>query len=187
MRKLASGIILSRPLISIGIVAFLALMPSGCASLPKPAADSARYQLDRLYFGRAIGDTALVSDSAWSLFMREVVTPRFPAGITSWRAEGQWRSSTGTVVREPSMVIEIIHPPSRDVEDALREVILEYERRFHQESVLRVTTDVRAQFRTSSLPRGDALGKRYPGGRALPGLESQRAVHQPTSVGASRG
>lgn len=156
MRKLAPGIILSRPLMSIGLVAFLALMPSGCASLPRPAADSARYQLDRLYFGRAIGDTGLVSDSAWSLFMREVVTPRFPAGITSWRAEGQWRSSTGTVVREPSMVLEIIHPPSRDVEDALRAVILEYERRFQQESVLRVTTDVRAQFRTSSIPRGNA-------------------------------
>lgn len=174
----------SRSLISIGLVTFLALMPSGCASLPRPAADSARYQLDRLYFGRAIGDTGVVSDSAWSLFMREVVTPRFPAGVTSWRAEGQWRSRTGTVVLEPSMVLEIIHPPSQDVEDALRAVILEYERRFHQESVLRVTTDVRAQFRTSSIPRGDARGERYPGGRALPRLESPRAMKQPASVGA---
>lgn len=153
MRKLTPGITRSRNLTSIVLVAFLALMPSGCASLPRPTADSAPYQLDRLYFGRAIGDSGLVSDSDWSLFMREVVTPRFPAGVTSWRAEGQWRSSTGTVVREPSMVLEIIHPPSRDVEDALRAVIVEYERRFHQEAVLRVTTEVRAQFRTSSSPR----------------------------------
>ena len=110
--------------------AFLAILLSGCASLPKPAAEAERYQLDRLYFGRAIADTGLVSDSAWTVFVRDVVTPRFPAGITSWRGEGQWRSNTGVVVREPSVVLEIIHPPGQDVEAALRAVILEYKRRF---------------------------------------------------------
>ncbi len=85
--------------------------------------------------------------------MREVVTPRFPAGITFWRGEGQWRSSTGAVVREPSVVLEIIHAPSQSAEDALQAVILEYERRFLQEAVLRVTTDVRAQFELPAGPR----------------------------------
>jgi Protein of unknown function (DUF3574). len=125
---------------------FLALLLGGCASLPRPAAGAERYQLDRLYFGRAIADTGLVSDSAWGVFVRDVVTPRFPAGITSWRGEGQWRSDAGAVVHEPSIVLEIIHPPSQGAEAALRTVILEYKRRFLQEAVLRVTTDVRAQF-----------------------------------------
>jgi hypothetical protein len=49
-------------------------------------------------------------------------------------------------VREPNVVLEIIHPPSEDAEAALRAVILEYKRRFHQEAVLRVTTEVRAGF-----------------------------------------
>jgi hypothetical protein len=131
---------------SFRAAALLALLLGGCASLPKPAAGAERYQLDRLYFGRAIADTGFVSDSAWTVFVRDVVTPRFPAGITSWRGEGQWRSSMGAVVREPSVVLEIIHPPSESAESALRAVILEYKRRFLQEAVLRVTTDVRAQF-----------------------------------------
>jgi hypothetical protein len=122
------------------------LLLSGCASLPPPTAEAERYQLDCLYFGRAIADTGLVTDSAWTVFVREVVTPRFPSGITSWRGEGQWRSSTGAVVREPSVVVEVMHPRSQGAEDALRAVILEYKRRFRQEAVLRVTTDVWAQF-----------------------------------------
>jgi hypothetical protein len=138
---------------SIRAIAFLAFVLSGCASLPRAAPDATRYQLDRLYFGRAIVDTGMVSDSAWALFVREVVTPRFPAGITFWRGEGQWRSSTGAVVREPSVVLEIIHAPSQSAEDALQAVILEYERRFLQEAVLRVTTDVRAQFELPPTPR----------------------------------
>jgi hypothetical protein len=122
------------------------LLLGGCASVPRSAVEAERYQLDRLYFGRAIADTGLVSDSAWTVFVRDVVTPRFPAGITSWHGEGQWRSDAGAVVHEPSVVLEIIHRPSQGVEDALRAVITEYKRRFLQESVLRVTTDVRAQF-----------------------------------------
>jgi hypothetical protein len=56
-------------------------------------------------------------------------------------------------VREPSVVLEIIHAPSQSAEDALQAVILEYERRFLQEAVLRVTTDVRAQFELPAGPR----------------------------------
>jgi hypothetical protein len=128
--------------------AFLVLMLAGCASMPRAATEGARYQLDRLYFGRAIGDSAMVSDSAWAVFVREVVTPRFPDGMTTWRAEGQWRSANGTVVHEPSVVMEIIHMAGDSTESALGAVIREYERRFHQEAVLWVTTDVQARFQT---------------------------------------
>jgi hypothetical protein len=137
---------------SIRAIAFLVVVLGGCASIPRTTPATTRYQLDRLYFGRAIADTGLVSDSAWAVFVREVVTPRFPAGITFWRGEGQWRSSTGAVVREPSVVLEVIHAPSQSAEDALQAVILEYERRFLQEAVLRVTTDVRAQFQQPADP-----------------------------------
>lgn len=130
-------------------VVFLTLLLTslaGCASFQKTTPETDRYQLDRLYFGRAIADTGIVSDSAWTVFVHDVVTPRFPAGITTWRAEGQWRSSTGAVVREPTVVLEIVHSRSQEAETSLRTLILEYKQRFLQESVLRVTTEVRAQF-----------------------------------------
>jgi hypothetical protein len=126
--------------------ALLPLLFAGCASLsanPQPAAE--RLQLDRLYFGRAIADTGMVSDSAWTAFVREIVTPRFPAGITTWKAEGQWRSNAGAIVREASVVLEIVHPPSDADESAVQDIVREYKRRFRQEAVLRLTSDVRAR------------------------------------------
>jgi hypothetical protein len=132
---------------SRALVAVLPLFLAGCATLsasPQPAAE--RFQLDRLYFGRAIADTGVVSDSAWAVFVREIVTPRFPAGITTWRAEGQWRSGAGAIVREPSVVLEIIHPPTDGDETAVQDIVREYKRRFRQEAVLRLTSDVRARY-----------------------------------------
>jgi hypothetical protein len=33
---------------------------------------------ERLFFGRIIPSGGIVSDSAWAIFLAEVVTPRFP-------------------------------------------------------------------------------------------------------------
>ena len=102
---------------------------------------------ERLYFGRNIGDTLGVTDSLWSVFVREVVSVRLPAGYTIWPASGSWRDSTGQVKREPSFVLEVIHPsPSAASDSAIAAVITEYKRRFQQQSVLRVVTAGRASF-----------------------------------------
>lgn len=102
---------------------------------------------DRLYLGRSIPDGGTVSDSAWAAFLREVVTPRFPDGLTVLRGDGQWRDSTGTIVREASFVLELYHPASAEADAALDEIAAEYKRRFGQESVMRVraSADVRFQ------------------------------------------
>lgn len=102
--------------------------------------------LERLYFGRNIGDTAMVSDSAWQQFMRETVTPAFPEGATVWEAAGQWRAPDGTLVRERTFVVELLHQVAPEVEGRVQYVIDEYKRRFAQQSVLRMVTDVRSNF-----------------------------------------
>jgi hypothetical protein len=101
---------------------------------------------DRLYFGRNIPGGGTVTDSAWSVFLREVVTPRFPAGLTVFRAEGQWRGDDGTVVGEQSFVVEVIHPAGPAAEVDLLEIATAYKRRFNQEAVLRVTLPARPRF-----------------------------------------
>ncbi|MGH7544329.1 MAG: DUF3574 domain-containing protein, partial [Gemmatimonadota bacterium] len=65
---------------------------------------------DRLVFGRAIPEGGSVSDEDWRAFLEEVVTPKFPEGLTVWRAEGQWTDPRGVLVEEPVLVIEIVHP-----------------------------------------------------------------------------
>jgi hypothetical protein len=68
-----------------------------------------------------------------------VVTPRFPSGLTVISdASGQWLSPKGSLVRESTRILQLVHPDD-DANDALlAKVISEYKTQFDQESVLRV-------------------------------------------------
>jgi Protein of unknown function (DUF3574) len=102
---------------------------------------------DRLYFGRMTADSVSVTDSAWATFLKDVVSSRLPSGFTYWVAQGEWRGSDGRVRREPSFVLEVVHPPrSAPADSVILGIVAEYKRRFTQESVLRVVTTGRASF-----------------------------------------
>ena len=128
-------------------LAVLLLAGAACARPPvRPAAaEPSPVVADRLVFGRAIPGGGVVSDGEWETFVREVITPRFPDGLTLWRAEGQWRGRDGEIVREPVAVLELVHPAHPETEAALRAIAEEYKRRFRQEAVLRTTADVRVR------------------------------------------
>lgn len=119
-----------------------------CACAPaKRSAGMEPVVTERLYFGRNIGDTLGVNDSLWAIFVKDVVSAQFPAGFTVWGAAGGWRDSTGRTMREPTFVLEVVHPVGAAAADsAIAAVIAEYKRRFHQQSVLRVVTAGRANF-----------------------------------------
>jgi hypothetical protein len=116
-----------------------------CAARSHPAGLRPAH-LERLYFGRSIGDTALVSDSAWSSFLRDVLTPAFPEGATVWDAAGQWQSPDGKQIRERSFVVELVHLVTPDVEARVRRVMETYKRLFAQQSVLRMVTNTWVSF-----------------------------------------
>lgn len=102
---------------------------------------------ERLYFGRNIGNAVGVTDSAWTVFVRDVVSAGLSTGFTYWTAEGEWRGADGRAVREPSFVLEVVHTErSASADSAIVAIIAEYKRRFRQESVLRVVTAGRASF-----------------------------------------
>jgi len=123
---------------AIGAAAALTLVVSGCASLATPCGPGERpATADSLYFGTARpGGT--VSLTEWRAFIDEVVSPRFPQGLTTWQAAGQWRGSNGIIGREPSHVLHLVHAPGAKEESAVREIIEQYKTRFQQEAVLRV-------------------------------------------------
>jgi len=125
-----------------------ACVPVAVAPAGGPVAASARADTvaDRLFFGRSIPGGGMVSDEEWAAFLRDVVTPKFPDGLSVWRADGQWLDSRGTLEHEQTMVVEVIHPSSTAVDAALREIADEYKRRFRQDAVLRITTPVRMRF-----------------------------------------
>ena len=69
-----------------------------------------------------------------------MVTPRFPQGLTTWPASGQWRANDGTLTREDSHVLNLVHDDDAATEQAVLELVDAYKTRFRQEAVLRVRT-----------------------------------------------
>ena len=122
----------------------LSLLLTACATVPPPVEHAVI--ADRLFCGRTIPGGGVVSDEEWSAFLSEVVTPRFPQGLTVWRADGQWREADGKIVKEPVMIIEILHPMAAEFDRSITEIAEEYRKRFRQEAVLRVTLPARMDF-----------------------------------------
>ncbi len=92
----------------------------------------------RLYFGRndATGAAGAVSDEAWTRFLADTVTPRFPDGLTVTDGAGQWRNDAGEILKEQAKVLTILVWPDDSALSRLNEITAEYESRFDQESVL---------------------------------------------------
>ncbi|HET6638958.1 MAG TPA: DUF3574 domain-containing protein [Gemmatimonadota bacterium] len=132
---------------SIAALATALLLASCAGRRPAPTADPAVALMvsDRLFFGRDIPGGGMVSDEEWASFLQEIVTPRFPQGLTVWRADGQWLDEAGRTVGEPVLVVEVLHPPGAEHDRAMAEIADEYARRFRQEAVLRVTIDARSR------------------------------------------
>lgn len=134
-----------RPILLSFVLAACAPMATAGPATAPPAAER-EWLSDRFFFGRDIPGGGSVSEQEWAAFLAEVVTPRFPDGLTVLRGEGQWRGANGAVVREPSFVVEINHPPSAAVDAALDAIAAEYKRRFRQEAVMRVRTRAEVEF-----------------------------------------
>jgi hypothetical protein len=111
---------------------------------------TARFVREELYFGVKRQSAEVVSDAEWTRFLREVVTPRFPDGLTVLRGYGQYRLADGTIEEEGTHVIVLLYEnaaATASVREArIAEIIRYYKDRYDQESVLRVTSFVQAAF-----------------------------------------
>ena len=97
------------------------------------------WQRTELYFGSAKPDGSVVSEAEFQQFIDREVTPRFPDGLTLLTGYGQFRNSTGVIIKERSALLILLYPLSvRDANRKLQEIRESYKRAFQQESVLRV-------------------------------------------------
>ncbi|HEX6435350.1 MAG TPA: DUF3574 domain-containing protein [Gemmatimonadales bacterium] len=113
---------------------------------PVCAAGDTSLVRETLYFGRNRPGGGTVSDPEWQGFLDQVLTPRFPAGLTVMAATGQWKGQSGVVEQERSNVVTVFHAGDAASRRAIQEVTLEYKRRFRQEAVLRERTSTCAAF-----------------------------------------
>lgn len=90
-----------------------------------------------LIFG-ATSKRGLITQKMWKRFLASEVTPRFPDGLSTFDIKGQWRNAKGDIVKLPSRILLIWYPPAPDASakiDAIRDA---FNRRYDQESVMRV-------------------------------------------------
>jgi hypothetical protein len=92
-----------------------------------------------LYFGRGKPDGSMVTDDEFRAFLDDIITPRFPNGLTVLSGAGQYRGTGGMIEREGAMFVILLYPAGEKNSGALIEEIRDsYRKTFAQESVLRV-------------------------------------------------
>jgi Protein of unknown function (DUF3574) len=119
--------------------------PGPIPALSCPGGDTVLVR-ETLYFGRNRPGGGTVSDAEWQRFLAEVVTPRFPSGLTVQEASGQWQGAGGAVEQERSEIVTLYHPDTEASRRSIHEIALEYKRRFQQEAVLRERAPTCARF-----------------------------------------
>ena len=124
----------------------LALLACGDEAEEPCPEGSDRYAEYQLFFGRSTSSGVEVTEEQWRAFLADTVTPRFPDGLTVLDAAGQWRDDSGAVQRERSKVLWILAAPGEETLRLIDEISAEYERRFNQESVLRIHGSACASF-----------------------------------------
>ncbi|MFO0985310.1 MAG: DUF3574 domain-containing protein [Planctomycetota bacterium] len=95
------------------------------------------YVVSRLYFGLS-SPTGRISDADVEKFVDDVITPRFPDGLTYYNTRGQWRGKDAQLVKEPGAVVEIVHRPDPVSTANIEAIIVAYKERFAQEAVMLV-------------------------------------------------
>lgn len=124
-------------MIRLGFLGALAGLLAGCATLPPLACGPGQEAMltAELLFGRKIGERLGVSEAAFRHFIGEEVTRRFPDGLTVLDASGQYRDSSGRLIREPSKLLLIVLKDEPEGRARLAAIAKAYKSRFQQQSV----------------------------------------------------
>jgi hypothetical protein len=106
-----------------------------------------------LFFGRNIPGGGEISEDQFQGFINNVITPRFPDGLTIFDVNGQFRDSTGTIIKEKSKNVSLLLEDTFKNETSINEVVRAYVQQFRQESVLQVADEnVEVSFISSQRP-----------------------------------
>ena len=121
---------------------FAVLTLTACAQPPVCTAPLKPAVAIDLYFGRDIEGGGEITDAEWNAFLAEVVTSRFPDGLSVFDAAGQYREPSGRVVRERSKRLAVVVFDAPAHRARIDEIIAAYKHRFGQYGVFRVEQPV---------------------------------------------
>lgn len=89
-----------------------------------------------------------VSNRQFETFLATQITPRFPDMLTVYQGYGQFKDSTGRIVRERALVVVLFYPTgtSKSSNATIEAIRTAYKTAFQQESVLRADSTDRVSF-----------------------------------------
>lgn len=123
------------------VAMFLMLAPAVASADQHPWPEASVIQT-QLYFGLRSADGEGVSEQAWARFLAEIVTPRFPDGLTVLNAHGQslrrGAAQPEDVLAGTTKLLIIVHPNTAEAQVAIGEIKAGYSERFHQISAFHV-------------------------------------------------
>ena len=127
------------PLHRLAFIAALPALLAACASMHSLGCRQGEQALvqDTLYFGTGKPQGGVVTPQEWDGFLGDIVTPRFPQGLSVLPASGQWRGADGAIVRESSYLLQLVHPDDKTSDQAVNAIVASYKSQFQQEAVLR--------------------------------------------------
>lgn len=110
-------------------------MAGGQSSCPENMDEFTEFNV---YFGQEKGDGSTVSEDEWMVFLADIVTPRFPDGLTVLDARGQWfDSSEDRLYRESTKLLNVLVPMGATDTGitSVQEISDAYKKRFDQQAV----------------------------------------------------
>lgn len=131
--------------VAIALVPGVAVMPSSAEQPPGPIAACAQRIYTRLFFGLE-GPRGSVAETEWDAFLRDVVVPRFPSGLTVTHAKGHWQAPGEPPQREASRVLEIVYDERPSHDRRIEEIAAMYKATFQQKSVMVIRMPVNVCF-----------------------------------------
>jgi hypothetical protein len=100
-----------------------------------------------LYFGTGKPDGTAVTPAEFDTFSDKEITAAFPDGFTELTGKGQYKGSSGEIVREQSFVVIVLYPfTDQKANGEIEAIRADYKRLFDQESVLRTDTVQQVSF-----------------------------------------
>jgi len=126
------------------VTAALLILSPMRAAMAQSTPEAAAMAQSTLYFGLR-SPAGGVSEQQWTRFLAEQVTPRFPDGLTVLNAYGQSGTNAGdagSVLREQTKVLIIVHPDTAEARETLAGLKEIYKERFPEAAVFHTRSAV---------------------------------------------
>lgn len=99
-----------------------------------------------IYFGMDIPGGGVISDAQFDEFLKETVTKEFPMGLTAYPAYGQMKHANGSIERQKTEVVLLVHEQTKANREAVRTVVEAFREQFGKPQVMQTTSAVDVDF-----------------------------------------